>query len=167
MKKILLVDKKDNIIGTETVKKCHENNGILHRGISILIFNNKNEILITKRSKSKNLWPLYWDNSCSTHPHPDETYKKSGERRLSEELGFNCNLKFLFKFMYQAKYKNVGSENEVCSVLIGKYDGKIKSNPKEIDSWKWMNIKELRADIIKNPNEYTPWLKVGLKKFQV
>jgi len=165
MKKILLVDKKDNVIGTETVEKCHERDGILHRGISILIFNKKNEVLITKRSKSKKLWPLYWDNSSSTHPYPSETYEKTGERRLLEELGFTCSLRFLFKFMYQAKYKNVGSENEMCAVLIGKYNDKIKPNSKEIDSWKWMDINELRSDIIKNPNEYTPWLKIGLKKF--
>jgi isopentenyl-diphosphate delta-isomerase len=167
MEKIVLVDKNDNAIGEESKEKCHEKEGILHRAVSILIFNNKNEILITRRSRFKKLWPLYLDNSCSTHPTINETYEKCGERRLNEELGFICKLKVVSKFQYKVKYKNVGSENEICALLIGKYNGKIKPNTKEIDSYEWVNFEKLKGDISKNPEKYTPWLIIGLKKVHV
>ena len=68
------------------------------------------------------------------------------------------------KFQYQAAYKNIGSENEVCAIIVGKYNGKIKTNPKEVADWKWMGLKELKQDIAKNPQKYAPWLKIAIIK---
>lgn len=164
MVRLLIVNKKDKIIGTETKEKCHRGNGVMHRGFSILVFNKKGQILISKRSKFKRLWPLFWDNTCSSHPLKDESYEEAGQKRLKKEFGFICNLKLIDKFSYQAQYKKSGSENELCALLIGIYNkGKIKPNPKEIAGWKWVDFKELKKDIKKNPQKYTPWLKIGLK----
>jgi isopentenyl-diphosphate delta-isomerase len=164
MKKIVLVDKKDKIVGYGDKEKCHQGEGILHRACIVFVFNQNGQLLIQKRSKLKKLWPLFWDNSCSSHPQKGETYLKTIKRRLKEELGFSCQPKFVDKFQYQARYKNIGSENEVCAVFVGKYNGKIKPNPKEIANWKWVELREFKKDIIKNPNRYTPWLKIGLTK---
>jgi len=165
MKKLILVNKKDKVVGFETKEKCHQGKGILHRAFSIYLFNNKGQLLIQQRSKFKKLWPLYWANTCCSHPRQDESYVKAGERRLKEELGFSCFLKMVDKFQYQAKYKNVGSENEMCAVLVGEYDGKVKANPKEIAAWKWVDVGKLKEDFKKNPGRYTPWLKIGLKRY--
>jgi len=165
MEKLLLVNKKDKIIGFETKEKCHQGKGILHRAFSVYIFNNKGQLLIQQRSKFKPLWPLYWANTCCSHPRKGEEYIKAGERRLKEEFGFTCTLKMIDKFQYQAEYKNAGSENEMCAILIGEYNGKIKANPKEVANWKWVNINKLQNHIKKNPNKYTPWLKIGLKRY--
>jgi isopentenyl-diphosphate delta-isomerase len=163
--KLLVVDKKDRIIGTESKEKCHQGRGILHRAFSILIFNKRRELLLTKRSKFKKLWPLFWDNFCSSHPLKGESYEVAGQKRLKRELGFSCKLKLVDKFFYQARYKNIGSENEICALLIGKYNSpKIKSDSKEIADWRWINLKELKKDIRKDPRKYTPWLKIDLKK---
>ena len=42
------------------------------------------------------------------------------QRRLHEELGVACPLQFLFKFQYQAQFDATGSENELCSVFVGR-----------------------------------------------
>lgn len=163
-KKLLLVNKKDKVIGTETKEKCHDGRGILHRAFSILILNNKNQILLSRRSKFKKLWPLYWDNSCSSHPLKNESYEEAGQKRLKKELGFNNPLKLIDKFQYQAGYKNIGSENELCALLVGEYnEKKIKPDHKEIANWKWMDFSKLQKDMKKNPQKYTPWLKIGVK----
>ena len=164
MKKLILVNRKDKIKSYSDEEKCHQAKGILHRAFAIFIFNDKNQLLIQKRSKLKKLWPGYWENSCSSHPFKGETYLKAGERRLKEELGFNYQLKFIDKFLYQASYKDIGSENEICTVLIGKYNKEPKPDPKEVADWKWINPKELKKEIAKNPQKYTPWVKIGLKK---
>ncbi len=165
LEQLILVDKNDNILGFENKEKCHNGNGILHRAFSIFVFNNKKELLIQQRSELKRLWPLYWSNTCCSHPRQNETIEESTKRRLKEEIGIFCNLKYLFKFQYQAKYKEKGSENELCSVLIGKSEGDIiKSNPKEIKDLKWINLNYLEINIQNNPDKYTPWFKLETKE---
>lgn len=163
--KLLVVNKKDRIIGAESREKCHQDRGILHRAFSILIFNKIGELLLTKRSRFKKLWPLFWDNSCSSHPLKGESYEVAGQKRLKKELGFACKLKLVDKFFYWARYKNIGSENEICALLIGKHNSqKIRPSSKEIADWRWINLNELRKNIRQNPKKYTPWLKIDLRK---
>ncbi len=165
MKKLLLVNKKDKVIGFETKENCHQGKGILHRAFSVYIFDDKARFLIQQRSKFKPLWPFYWANTCCSHPRKGEEYIEAGERRLKEEFGFTCSLRMIDKFQYQAKYKDVGSENEMCAILIGEHNGKIKADSKEIADWKWVNVNKLQNDFKKNPDEYAPWLKIGLKRY--
>jgi len=165
MKKLLLVDKEDKVIGVETKEKCHQGKGILHRAFSVYVFNDKNQLLIQQRSKFKPLWPFCWSNTCCSHPREGEKYIEAGEKRLKEEFGFTCFLRMIDKFHYHAKYKDEGSENEVCAILIGKYNGRIKANSKEVADWKWVDINKLRDDFKKKPDEYTPWLKIGLERY--
>lgn len=166
MIKLVLVNEKDKKIGLENKKKAHLGEGILHRAFTIFIFNSKKELLIQKRSKNKFLWPLIWETSCSSHPLSGENYITAAKKRLKKELGFSCKLKMLGKFQHQTNYKNIGAENEICALLIGKYtpdNGKIKPNKREVAEWKWIDVKELKKDLKKNPKKYAPWLGIALK----
>jgi len=49
MEKISLVDKKDNILGYEDYKKCHQGKGILHRGFAIFFL--KKKIFLLKKER--------------------------------------------------------------------------------------------------------------------
>lgn len=167
MKKLVLVNEKDEQIGSSTKEKCHQGKGILHRAFSAYIFNAKNQLLIQQRSKFKKLWPLYWSNSCCSHPLEGDTYEKIAEKRLKEELGFTCKLRLVDKFQYQAEYKDVGSENELCAVLIGEYNGQVMPNPEEAADFKWVDINELKKDVAENPGKYTPWFKIALKRLKL
>lgn len=166
MIKLILANKKDKKIELKNKKKTHSGRGILHRAFTIFVFNSKNQLLIQKRSKDKFLWPLIWEASCSSHPLPKENYISAAKKRLKKELGFSCKLKLLGQFQYQANYKNIGAENEICAFLTGEYNGKIKPNKKEIAEYKWIKIKELKKDLIRNPKKYAPWLKIALKKYE-
>ena len=163
--KLLVVNNQDKFLRYEEKEKCHQGQGILHRAFSVYIFNNKGELLIQKRSRHKPLWPFFWANSCCSHPRKDESYVNAGERRIKEELGFFCCLREVDKFEYQAKFLEVGSENEICTILAGRYDGKVKLNPKEAIDYKWIDPYKLVEDFKKNPDEYTPWLKIGLERY--
>ncbi|PIN86322.1 isopentenyl-diphosphate delta-isomerase [Candidatus Woesearchaeota archaeon CG10_big_fil_rev_8_21_14_0_10_44_13] len=162
--KIVVVDEKDNFLREEEKSRCHEGEGMLHRAFSAFIFNDKNELLIQKRSRFKVLWPMHWSNSCCSHPIKGETYEGAAERRIREELGISCKMRLLFKFQYSAKYGDIGSENELCAVLAGRCGSKIKigPDPKEIAEFKFVDVKELKKDIEKNPDVYTPWFKMEL-----
>jgi len=164
MDNLITVDERDNIIGFESKEKCHNKDGILHRAFSVFIFNNKKQLLIQQRSEFKRLWPLYWSNTCCSHPKTNEGCKEAAERRLKEEIEISCELRYLYKFKYKAKYKDIGSENEICSVFIGKSNESITQNPEEISDDKWIDVSELEKDISLNPEKYTPWFKMEIKE---
>ncbi len=165
--RVIIVNEKDEEIGLEDKIKAHLGEGILHRAIAIFLFNTKGELLITKRSAKKMLWPGFWDASCCTHPRKGESYIEAGERRLPEELGISCSLEYLTKFQYQDKYKDIGSENEMCALLEGhcKEDIKINPNPDEVADFRWISIEELKGEILENADKFTPWLKIALKEY--
>lgn len=164
--KLILVDENDNAIGVETKEKCHLKQGLLHRAFTIFIFNQQGQLLIQKRSKNKLLWPFYWEASCSSHPWPNEEMLEAGKRKLKDELGFSCPLVLFDKFNYKSHYKDIGTEHEVCSLLIGQYDKDIKFDNKEVQEIKWIYPTQLKEDIVQNPQNYAPWLKIALKIWQ-
>lgn len=164
--KLIVVDEDDNVLGYKTKSECHEGKGILHRAFSIFIFNDENRLLIQKRSNSKQLWPLYWSNSCCSHPRKGETVEEASYRRLKEELGIETPLTFLFKFQYAAQYDEVGSEREMCSVLIGRSNNSISANKNEIAEWKYIERENLDKDMKENPANYTPWFKMEWERIK-
>ncbi len=162
--KLILVDGKDKIIGYGEKEKCHDGDGKLHRAFSIFLFNSNGQMLIQKRALDKRLWGGYWTNSVCSHPRKGETYKRAAERRLKEELGISTKLKPLFKFKYQARFGDAGSEHEMDRVFVGVSDKKIRANPDEISEWKFVDTKRLLKDAKARPNKYTPWFKIALER---
>jgi len=74
-------------------------------------------------------------------------------------------LQLIDKFVYYAKYKDIGSENELCAVLIGEIDPRVvKPNRQEVAEIQFISMQELKAKIKKQPNDYTPWLKLALRR---
>ena len=160
---IILVDEKDNEIGTGEKMTVHKE-GKLHRAFSVFIFNSKNELMLQKRAKDKYHSPGLWTNTCCSHPKPGEKTIDAAGRRLKEEMGFNCDLQEAFSFIYKAKFGNGLSEHEYDHVFIGKFDGNPKPDKNEAGDWKWISILELENDMKRNPDNYTYWLKVSIDK---
>ncbi|MFX0205489.1 MAG: isopentenyl-diphosphate Delta-isomerase [Candidatus Hodarchaeota archaeon] len=163
---LILVNARDNIIGYENREKCHQGEGLLHRAFSIFIFKDQKQLLVQKRNAEKLLWPLYWSNSVCSHPHKGESYSDAAMRRLKDELGLETTLRLLFKFQYQASFKNIGSENEMCSVYVGKANGIVRANRNEIAEWKYIDLGKLNKDILTHPQIYTPWFQMEWERIQ-
>jgi isopentenyl-diphosphate delta-isomerase len=171
---LILVDKNDKKIGEAERGECHGIKARLHRAFLILVFNKRGQLYVQKRSKFKKLWPGFWDGSVASHVYPGESYNKATKRRLKQELGISCPLKMAFKFNYFAKYKDtrsepsrtIGAEKEVCSIFIGKYNKDIKPNKKEAARGKFIDLEEVILDTKKNPEKYTPWFLITLRKLK-
>ncbi len=133
---LILVDASDREVGHMSKSQCHQGRGTLHRAFSLLIFNDAGELLLQRRAATKRLWPLYWSNSCCSHPRAAESMESATGRRLEEELGLRCPLKFLYKFQYQAQFDTDGGEHELCSVFIGRCNDAIRPNRREIAAWR-------------------------------
>ena len=155
---LVLVDEADREVGHMSKAQCHDGRGILHRAFSLLIFNANGELLLQQRSAAKRLWPLYWSNSCCSHPRRAESMETAIQRRLQEELGVRCPLQFLFKFQYQAQWDASGAENELCSVYIGRTQSPVQADPGEIAGLRWISPEQLLAEMAqRRPAQFTPW----------
>ena len=158
---LILVDDADREIGHLERAKCHAGSGVLHRAFSLLIFNGSGELLLQQRSAQKRLWPLYWSNSCCSHPRRAESMELAIHRRLKEELGITCPLHFLFKFQYQAQFDAAGAERELCSVYIGRCHGRVTVDPAEIHAWRWVDAATLETEMAgPEAARFTPWFRL-------
>lgn len=161
MERVVLVDERDNVIGTMDKMEAHQK-GVLHRAFSILIFNSKGEVLLQKRSKKKYHSGGLWTNACCSHPAPDESMTEATRRRLKHEMGIDLKPEFSHKFLYECKLDKDLIEHELDHVFTGIFDGKPAVNSEEVEDWKYMNLKSLRKDIHQHPERYTVWFKLIL-----
>ncbi len=157
---LILVDADDNPIGHRSKLECHTGPGTRHRAFSLFVANARGELLLQQRSSSKPLWPLYWSNTCCSHPRRGETMEQAVHRRLDEELGMRAELRFLYKFEYQASYEDVGSEHEICWVYTGSSHDAVRANANEVAQWRFVTPAELDEELAAEPHKFTPWLKL-------
>tara|TARA_B100000963_G_C22522492_1_gene623708 strand:+ start:121 stop:651 length:531 start_codon:yes stop_codon:yes gene_type:complete len=162
--KVILVDKDDNQIGLMPKMEAHLK-GKLHRAFSVIIFNNKGEILLQKRASTKYHTPNLWSNTCCSHQKEGEDNINAGKRRLSEEMGFVTNLYNFSFFTYRVEFPNGLIEHENDHIMLGVYDGDPKPNPNEVDDWKWIDIDILVNDMRNNPKLYTAWFIIIMNNF--
>ncbi len=142
--------------------------GLRHKAISVFLFSGK-ELLIQQRALSKYHTPGLWANTCCTHPYWQETSEACAKRRLYQELGINApKLVYKDKIEYKAEVGNNLIENEIVDIFVCHFDQKssvtIDLNPEEVMSTKWINIDNLISDIKKNPDQFTPWIRIYMEK---
>eukprot|EP01136_Pigoraptor_vietnamica_P040975 Opistho-1_new@13409 len=159
MEHVILVDVNDVPIGTMEKLEAHQK-GLLHRAFSILLFNEKGELLLQKRAISKYHSGGLWTNTCCSHPLPGESMEEATRRKLLQEMGIELTPDFSYKFIYKAPLDNDLLEHECDHVFIGHFDGIPVVNPEEVEDWKYMSLVDLRSDIQENPDHYTAWFKL-------
>ena len=161
---LILVDDKDNEIGTDTRENCHSGKGKRHRAYTALLFHD-GRMLLQQRSRKKLLWPGAWDVSFTSHVYPGETYQQAAARRALQELKARVGeLTDVHAFVYFAP-QGGNAENEFCRVLVGDFDGKITPNPEEMMSVRWAKLSEVEADVSAHPDAYTPWFRLSFEGF--
>ena len=164
--RLILVDEADREIGHASKADAHAGKGILHRAFSLFVFNPAGELLLQQRAASKPLWPGYWANSCCSHPRRGEDMHDATRRRLREELGLECGLKFLYKFQYQADYDRLGAEHELCWVYVGATDAPVRANATEVADWRFIAPDALDREIAGKPQHFTPWLRLEWQRLR-
>ncbi|OGW39099.1 MAG: hypothetical protein A2010_12745 [Nitrospirae bacterium GWD2_57_9] len=165
-KRIVIVDEHDRVLGTEDKEKCHSGEGILHRAFLAMVFNRSGELVLTRRSDRKRLWPGFWDGSVASHLFPGEGYVQASRRRLQEELGIETgDPEYAFKFRYKAGYGAIGTEHEICAVTIVRGIGldALAPDRNEISEVTTVDLKALIDEVRRDERAYTPWLILALE----
>ena len=166
--RLLIVDKNNNLVGYSDIKKAHTGRGKRHRAFVTALFDSKGRVLLQKRKHK--LFDGFWDLTAISHnlqiSGRNESYQEASNRALKKEMGIlQVPVKKIGGFNYTAR-DGKNCENEYCAVLVGRYDGKIKPNKREVYSAKSVLFDDFIKDITQNPKNYTPWARLAVKKFK-
>lgn len=155
---LILVDGNDEPIGELSKAAAHDGDGVLHRAFSAFIFNADGAVLLQQRAPGKRLWPGFWSNSCCSHPRTGETIEEAVVRRVEQELGLTIEPHYAYRFQYQARFGDAGSEHELCSVFIGRSGNQAPTiNTTEIAGWEWIQPDQLSSELAQSTRRFTPW----------
>ncbi len=168
MECIVFVDENGVPTG-ETGEKLasHTDATKLHLAFSCYIFNDKNEVLVTRRADSKKVWPSVWTNSVCGHPAPNESFEDAIARRATYELGMevsNIEVK-LPKYRYTTPSYNGIIENEFCPVFFANTNAEPIPNPDEVSAYKWLAWDEFVLETKSDDHDiWSWWCKDQLKQ---
>lgn len=148
-----IVDENDNVVGKATWDEAFKNK-LLRRNVRVFILNSKDEMLITKRSKTLKIHPGFWAQSAGGAVSSGEKYEDAAKRELLEEVGIKTKLNFLFK---------THESNSICAAFEGFYDGKLKTNW-EVEKTEFVKIDKIEKEIENDSREFTDGFKKSFKK---
>lgn len=179
---LVVVDENDVLVNGAIVskKQAHVFNkeqprGIAHRAFSMFIFNDKKEMLLTRRADSKITFPGVWTNTCCSHPlygmKPNEVdqvpqdfpnfpgIKYAAIRKLRHELGIDPkyvphdDIQFVSRFHYwAADTKTYGAE-----APWGEH---------EVDYVLFLQNKGEQPEVLPNPDEVSECKYVSIAELQ-
>ncbi len=168
---ILVADKNGRHTG-EYVKKevAHTGRGKRHLAISVLLYNNKKQVLLQKRKHK--IHNDIWDLTGSTH----HLHRRDGTNETTEEATYRC-LEQEYGIFAKIPLKVLGGinyfaadgkfcENEHDIIVAGEYSGEIKPNRDVHYDYQWVEFEDFLKDIVTNPKKYAPWALLAAKKLK-
>jgi len=157
VEEVVLIDENNSVLGTMEKALVHGEKTPLHRGFSLFLFNQKSELLLQQRSKTKKTWPGVWSNSVCGHPALHESNIDAAKRRLSYELGMHAtHIEEVSPYRYS--YVRYGvMENEICPILVGFSQEEPSPNPDEVEATRWTPWQDFLKEIETRPGFYSEW----------
>lgn len=166
--RILICDAQGRSLGDEDKEACHSGKGILHAAFLVMVFNERKELVLARRSGRKTLWPEHWDGTLASHYRPGQDRPGRARDRILEELGVRGRkVDPLFTFRYRASFGDAGSENEVCDVFAarGIKTEDVRPNEREISRVRFLGMKDLAAEAASAPGAWTPWFLAAFQEY--
>lgn len=141
------VDKENIVIGPIPRGVAHTLKDAYYRTIYVLVKNEEDEILLQKRSATKDLYPNCWDLSVGGHVVYGDSYDETALRELREELGITAKLKDTIK--KGEVLVSLPNSNEYFYV----YEYRLKASDEiqlasvEIAEVKWLGIDKIKMEM--------------------
>lgn len=163
---ILACDDDGNFLEYIPRMAGHIGGGRRHTGITIIITNNKSQMLLQRRKHR--VFDNIWCFSADTHIYhlpsgKNETLEEAALRALKEDFNIlDVTLSNLGFFNYFGKEGEL-CENEHCATMVGEYNGEVESNPKAVYEYVWMEKGKFLKDFKNNPKKYAIWVPGGVE----
>jgi isopentenyldiphosphate isomerase len=156
-----LVDLDDRVIGQVRRGEAHRNPGLIHRSVQVLVFTHAGQLLLQRRSASKDLFPGYYCASASGHVARGEEYAATAERELEEELGISSPLTYIGKALVESE-----PETELTALYATVSDGPYRFHPTETDGGRLFAVDEVREGIERGDLPVTPALRIAMEELR-
>src|SRR5208282_5126554 len=135
-----IVDKDGRSLGVAPRSSVHGNPSLLHKVVHVLVFNSTGELLLQKRSMSKDVEPGKWDTSVGGHVSAGEDTSLAVYREMKEELGVDtCEPGFLYSYIHSNTF-----ESELVYTHSCIHNGPFLFNAGEIDAVRFWRIEEIK-----------------------
>ncbi len=135
-----IINERGEVVGSAARSEIHGNPSLMHRVVHVLVFNGKGELLLQKRSMSKDVAPGRWDTSVGGHVELGESIEEAARRELLEELGVSAEPRFLYSYVHSNDY-----ETEMVFTYGCVHEGPFKFNREEIDVVRFLRLEEVQA----------------------
>lgn len=164
-KKITIVDKNDNVIGSAS-KDVAFKDGVIRR-ISRVFLIDKDQIYLQRRGPNMRLFPDTWGSSAGGHVDEGESYEEAAKRELFEELGIkNIQLIELGKFYLEETYKTTQSF-QFSMVFSAIYNNQpFMFQKDEVSGGCWFKFDEVTKMVDSNPQDFATGFVVAWNKFK-
>lgn len=144
------MDLNDQVIDRKPRSVVHREQ-LLHRAVHIFVFRPTGEMLIHKRSPTKEEFPSVWTSSASGHVSSNETYDESAPRELEEELGIQAELTRRAKFAACAE-----TSWEFTVLYTTTTEATIHFDPVEMTEVRWLFPSQIEAWLNATPSDFSP-----------
>lgn len=154
--KIIIVDKKDKVIGAKERNNLDYKKDI-YRVSALWITNSKGQILLARRAYSKKQNPGKWGPAVAGTNDEGETYNSNIIKEADEELGLkNINPKKWKKELAKGKYKHY-TQWFILNLDINLKD--LRINKEEVAEVRWFDKQEIIKIINTNSDEVLEGIK--------
>lgn len=122
-----VVDDADRVLRQATRAEMRRDN-LLHRAVYLLVRNGAGEILVHRRTTSKDVYPGYFDVTVGGVVGAGEEYATAARRELAEEVGITgVTLEPLFEVRYAD-----ASTRLIGRAYLARHDGPLRPQPEEV-----------------------------------
>jgi 8-oxo-dGTP pyrophosphatase MutT (NUDIX family) len=125
---VVIVD-ADNKVVDQVPRSRMRSRHLTYRATYILVFNSEQQILVQKRTATKDMYPSYYDVAAGGVVTAGESYDESATREAQEELGLvGVSLTPHFDFYFEDPSNRVWGRVYSCI-----YDGELVLQEEEIE----------------------------------
>lgn len=159
------VSQHDEVIGSIERSVANSTPTRFHRSIKVLVFNSQGELLIQKRSASKDTFPNCWDISVAGHVDFEESYLEAAIRETQEEVGLlvtKQSLRLLGKLLIELPWE---TEFQQCYRIDLKTSHVITFPEDEVAEVMWINSDQLKTMTNDTSYSWTSPAITNLKAF--
>ncbi len=149
-REIVQIVDRDNRVIDALPRHLMRSRGLIHRASYILVFNDRQEIFVQKRTTTKDIYPGYWDVAAGGVVLAEESYEHSASRELAEELGISgIPLTPLFDHYFEDATNRVWGRVFRCW-----HEGPFSLQPEEVESGLFMPVQRILERSRREP--FTP-----------
>jgi len=160
---VTIVDRENNVVGAMPRREMRTGR-LPHRATYVLVFNSRGELYVQKRTRTKDVFPGYYDVVTGGVILAGESYEEGAVRELGEELGYEegavrelgeelgihgVPLTPLFDFYYEDEHIRVWGKAFSCD-----YDGEVVLEKEEVESGAFLKVEEVLRLVESEP--FTP-----------